>query len=254
MPRLSVGSDGDVLDYTLRTPAGCDEPDTVVVYVHGFASHQWGEKALYFGERFTALGCAYLTFDLRGHGASGGTMEQLTVSRALDDVDTALAWAASRFVRCVVIGSSLGGHLAAWAAVRTPDRIAANLLIAPAFAFHEHRVRDLGEAGLARLRAEGVFTVRNDWITATIGRDLIDDAAQYAMDRLIPRYRTPTLILHGSHDESVPVDGSVEFVRRSAARPLELAVFGGGDHRLTDRKGELFERMRLFLQGLGLLD
>lgn len=254
MPRLSVGSDGEFLDYTLTTPPACDNPETVVLYVHGFASHQAGEKALYFGGRFAALGCAYVTFDLRGHGASGGTMAQLTVSRAIADVEVALAWAASRFSRCVVIGSSLGGHLAAWAAARTPDRIAANLLIAPAFAFYENRVRDLGEAGLARLRAEGFFIVRNVWMTATIGRDLIDDAAQYAMERLIPRYRTPTLILHGSHDESVPVEDSVEFVRRSAARPLELAVFGGGDHRLTDRKAELFDRMRLFLQGLGLID
>ena len=252
MPRLSVGAEQDALDYTLKTPAGCDDPDTVVVYVHGFASHQCGEKALYFGERFLAQWCAYLTFDLRGHGASGGTMEELTISRAIEDVETVLVWARERFARCVMIGSSLGGQVAAWAAARHPEAVAANLLIAPAFGFYENRVRDLGEEGLARLRAEGRATIRNEWVTVTVGRALVDDAARYPVDRLIASYRTPTLILHGTDDASVPVAGSVDFVRRSAARPLELVVFGGGDHRLTDRKAALFDAMAGFLGRLGV--
>jgi pimeloyl-ACP methyl ester carboxylesterase len=252
MPRLSVGSDGDVLDYTLTTPPACDEPDTVVVYVHGFASHQRGEKALYFGERFLAQGYAYLTFDLRGHGASGGTMEGLTISRAIEDVETVLDWARARFSHCVMIGSSLGGQVAAWAAARRPEAVAANLLIAPAFGFYENRVRDLGEEGLARLRAEGRATIRNEWVTVTVGRALVDDAARYPVDRLIPSYRTPTLIMHGTDDASVPVAGSVDFARRSAARPLELVVFGGGDHRLTDYKAALFDAMEGFVRRLGV--
>ena len=251
MPRLSVGSDGDVIDYTLTTPPACDEPDTVVVYVHGFASHQRGEKALYFGERFLAQGYAYLTFDLRGHGASGGTMEELTISRAIEDLETVLVWARGRFARCAMIGSSLGGQVAAWAAARRPEDVAANLLIAPAFGFYENRVRDLGDEGLARLRAEGRATIRNEWVTVTVGRALVDDAARYPVDRLISSYRTPTLILHGTDDASVPVAGSVDFARRSAARPLELVLFGGGDHRLTDRKAGMFDAMAGFLGRLG---
>jgi pimeloyl-ACP methyl ester carboxylesterase len=253
MPRLSVGAEQDALDYTIKTPAGCDDPDTVVVYVHGFASHQRGEKALYFGERFLAQWCAYLTFDLRGHGASGGMMEELTISRAIEDLDTVLVWARERFSRCIVIGSSLGGQVAAWAAARRPEAVAANLLIAPAFGFYENRMRDLGEEGLARLLAEGRATIRNEWVTVTVGRALVDDAARYPVDRLITSYRTPTRIVHGTDDASVPVAGSVDFVRRSAARPLELVVFGGGDHRLTDRKAALFDAMAGFVGRLGLL-
>jgi pimeloyl-ACP methyl ester carboxylesterase len=217
------------------------------MYVHGFASSQRGEKAAYFLERFVARGDAYLTFDLRGHGASSGTMAELTVTRALADVETMLAWARERFTRVVVIGSSFGGQLAAWAAARDPNVIAANLLIAPAFAFYENRARDLGPEGEARLRAEGYAIVRNEWVTTTIGRELVDDAAGYGLDRLLPLYRTPTLILHGTEDTTVPLAGSVEFVRRSAARPLELVVIAGGDHRLTSHKAVLFDHMVGFL-------
>jgi pimeloyl-ACP methyl ester carboxylesterase len=247
VPRLSLGSTSEFIEYTLSVPPTCGDPDTVVIYVHGFASSQRGEKAAYFGERFVARGDAYLTFDLRGHGASSGTMTELTVTRALADVDTILAWARERFTRVVVIGSSFGGQLAAWAAARDPNVIAANLLIAPAFAFYENRVRDLGPEGEARLRAEGYAIVRNEWVTTTIGRELVDDAVGYGLDRLLPQYRTPTLILHGTEDTTVPLAGSVEFVRRSAARPLELVAIAGGDHRLTSHKAALFGYMENFL-------
>lgn len=249
MPRLPL-SPAHHLDYTLITPHTCENPETVVVYAHGFASHQRGEKAVYFGERFVARGVAYLTFDLRGHGASSGTMKDLTVSRAIEDLDTMLDWARARFARCVVIGSSLGGQVAAWTAARRPNLIAANLLIAPAFGFYEHRVRDLGEAGLARLRDAGSLTIRNEWMTTTIGRGLVDDAARYPAENLLAAYQTPTLILHGTADTSVPIEGSVDFVRRSTARPLELVVYAGGDHRLTAQKPALFDAMMAFLERL----
>jgi alpha-beta hydrolase superfamily lysophospholipase len=150
----------------------------------------------------------------------------------------------------VVIGSSLGGQVAAWTAARRPNLIAANLLIAPAFGFYENRVRDLGEAGLARLRDAGSLTIRNEWITTTIGRGLVDDAARYPVENLLAAYQTPTLILHGTADTSVPIEGSVDFVRRSTARPLELVVYAGGDHRLTAQKPALFDAMMAFLERL----
>jgi pimeloyl-ACP methyl ester carboxylesterase len=250
MARLSVGSSGEYVDYTLSCPPSCENPGSVIIYVHGFASHQRGEKALYFNQRFVARGNAYLSFDLRGHGASSGTMAELTVTRALADVEAMLAWAQQRFARVVVIGSSLGGQLAAWAAARDPKRTAANLLIAPAFSFYENRVRDLGPEGMARLRAEGYTVVRNEWVTTTIGRGLVDDAEGYGFERLVSAYQTPTLILHGTHDSTVPLAGSAEFAARSSARPLELVAIAGGDHRLSAHKAVLFEHMAGFLDRL----
>lgn len=247
---MNVGQAAEFVEYTLACASSCDNPDTVVIYIHGFASHQRGEKALYFGERFVARGNAYLTFDLRGHGASSGTMDELTVTRALADVEAMLRWARERFGRLIVIGSSFGGQLAAWAAARDPKTIAANLLIAPAFSFYENRVRDLGPEGLARLRAEGYTLVQNEWVTTTVGRNLMEDAEGYGLDRLLSTYHTPTLILHGTEDATVPLAGSLEFVRRSAARPLELVAIAGGDHRLTANKAMLFDHMIGFLERL----
>ncbi|SRR5579884_2838664 len=237
------------LDYTLTQPSQSTE--TLFIYVHGFASHQHGEKALYFRERVIERQWAYLAFDLRGHGDSSGTTRSLTLSRALEDLSAILAGPAAPYRHIFLIGSSMGGQLAAWTAARQPDRIAANFLIAPSFSFYENRLRDLGEAGLRQLNEQGEIQVKNEWIDVTIGRELIADAKQYPLEKLLPIYRTPTLIFHGTDDITVPIDGSLEFVRRAAARPIDLVLIGGGDHRLSRQKASLFDLMVSFLRQIG---
>jgi len=78
--------------------------------------------------------------------------------------------------------------------------------------------------------------VQNRWVDVVIAKGLIEDAARYPLEDLIAWHRTPTLIFHGTADESVPHDGSVEFVQKSTARPLDPVPIGGGDHRLRNAK------------------
>jgi len=148
----------DHLDYTLTLPSRPTE--TLFIYVHGFASHQRGEKALYFRDRVIEQGKAYLTFDLRGHGDSSGTIQTLTLTRGLEDLSAVLTGPAAPYRKIILIGSSMGGQLATWTAAWNPNRIAAVLLIAPSFSFYENRLRDLGEAGLRRLNQAGEVQIK----------------------------------------------------------------------------------------------
>jgi pimeloyl-ACP methyl ester carboxylesterase len=251
MARFELAS-GEHLDFTLTRPSGPAE--SLVIYVHGFASHQKGEKTVYFRDRFVQSGAAYLAFDFRGHGASGGRLLDLTLSRCMEDLSGLIENAANDYRRIVLIGSSMGGQVAAWTAARYPDRIAANLLIAPSFRFYENRLRDLGDAGMKELTVRGELRVRNRWIDVTVGYGLIEDAKRYPMEGLLEVYRTPTLIFHGTADESVPYEGSVEFVQKSSARPLDLVLLAGRDHRLSSQKEYLFEVMRAFCERIGVFN
>lgn len=243
-------SNNEHLDYTLTLPS--DPTETLVLYVHGFASHQRGEKARYFGARFVEKGMAYLAFDLRGHGSSSGTIRTLTLTDGLEDLSAVLAGPAAPFRKIVLIGSSMGGQLAAWTAARHPDRITANVLIAPSFFFYENRLRDLGASGLRTLDQTGEIQIKNEWVDVTVGRALIEDAKQYTIEKLLPHYRTSTLIFHGTADGTVPPEGSLDFIRRAAARPLDLILIGGGDHRLSREKEDLFDLMIAFLDRIGI--
>ena len=254
MARLNLPyAPGNYLGYTLTLPERKHASETLVIYVHGFASNQKGEKVLYLKNRFTEIGAAYLAFDHRGHGNSSGTMQELTITRNLEDLDAILRAKALGFKQRVLIGSSMGGQTAAWYAARHPDLITANLLIAPGFRFLQHRVRELGPRGLKRLKAEGQITIKNEWVEVTIGRKLLEDARDYPVEKLLKDYQTPTLILHGTDDSAVPFEDSVAFIQRSKARPMELLLIAGGDHRLTDHKEALFAHMATFCKRLGIL-
>jgi pimeloyl-ACP methyl ester carboxylesterase len=246
------GKPEEFLNYTLTLPQMCQTPNTLMIYLHGFASHQNGEKVLYLRDRFVKMGAAYLAFDHRGHGDSSGAMKDLTITRNLEDIDIIMNAVGTNFKQRILIGSSMGGQTAAWYAARHPNLITANLLIAPGFRFLQNRLKQLGTKGLKKLKAEGQITIKNEWVEVTIGKGLLDDARHFTMDKLMKHYRTPTIILHGTEDGAVPFQDSLEFIQRTKARPLDLLLISGGDHRLTDYKDILFEHMYAFCKRIGI--
>ncbi|HEY0781399.1 MAG TPA: hypothetical protein VGE98_03010, partial [Thermoanaerobaculia bacterium] len=115
---------------------------------------------------------------------------------------------------------------------------------------------DLGGALLASVGPEraraweetGVLAFHNDLVTCDLGWGLIEDLRRYRRDDLLAGYRTPTLLLHGQRDDTVPWRDTVDFADRARGRDLELHLFADGDHRLTDRKDQLWQLMLLFLR------
>jgi uncharacterized protein len=248
--RLEVaGEQSIVLDWY---PARAHAP--VALYIHGLGSHRRGEKARYLARQFNVAGRAFAALDLRGHGDSDGELRELTMSRLLADVDAAAVWAAARSTgRLVLIGASMGASVAAWYAAGHPAITEALILIAPALRFPAALVTAAGEAS-DRSRREGELRVRSEWIDVTLGRALLDDAAEYDPDTLLQELGTPALLIHGLHDTAIPWQQSADFVRARArsgavASPAtDLILVGDGDHRLTARKELLFALMCAWLE------
>lgn len=211
------------------------------VYVHGFGSHRRGEKALYFAEQFTARGWGYLTVDMRAHGEADGSMHTLTITGMLADLRAALDWVPHRPGPLVLLGSSMGGCVAGWHAHRHPEEVGGLVGLAPSFRFPRGMAEALGARGLQRWREEGVQRFRGDWVDLEVGYGLLEDAGRYDPETLSEAHRTPTLILHGMADESVPWAESLAFVDASPAEDLRLVLIKQGDHRLTGQKRFLFE-------------
>jgi pimeloyl-ACP methyl ester carboxylesterase len=121
--------------------------------------------------------------------------------------------------RAVVFGSSLGGLTAARAAERDP-RIMALVLLAPAFHLID-RWRQL--PGWDDWRRTGWRDI-HDYTTnqpARIDFGFADDVM--AIDVGYPDIRVPTLILHGTRDDTVPIEASRTFARgKPHVRLVEL--------------------------------
>lgn len=203
-----------------------------ILYLHGFASGPASTKATYFRRYLEAAGATVEIPDL-----AAGDFAHLTLSGQLDVIARA---AAGRPVS--LIGSSMGGYLAALFAARHPEveRVA---LLAPAFGFARRWRTHLRDDAMARWRATGQLEVfhygQNRAVQLAYG--LMDDADRYED---YPVVRQPTLIFHGAHDDVVPPRYSEEFVRDRANARIEILDSG---HELTDMLDYMAPRVLEFL-------
>ncbi|MCU0228789.1 MAG: alpha/beta hydrolase [Bryobacterales bacterium] len=203
------------------------------IYLHGFASRPASRKATYFQHRFAAAG-----HQLQIPALDGGDFQNLTVSGQLAIVDACVAGQPS-----VLLGSSLGGYLAALYAARHPE-VQRAVLLAPAFCFPRRWQDDLGAEAFEAWRREGSREVFHygEGRTLRIGFGLIDDAQQYED---YPVVSQPVLLLHGIQDAVVPVHYAREFARRhpDSAQLLELDT----DHEMGDVLDALWTAASKFL-------
>lgn len=141
----------------------------------------------------------------------------------------------------IFIGSSLGGYLAALFASRH-SYIEKVVLMAPAFQFPRRLRARYSPEDLARWKLQAAF------------RSSIMDARKIArwatklwrtleLTREEPEFPQPALILHGMHDEVVPVEISRMYAARHAN--VALRVFESG-HELTNVLEDIFGRKLFF--------
>lgn len=159
-----------------------------VLFSHGQESGPWGTKIRAMAERVRSLGCEADSIDYQG-------MADPTAR-----VDKLLEVAATLDGPLLLVGSSMGGHVATAAA--------------------------------ERLNARGLFVLAPAFYMPGF-EGLTPDPPSM-----------PVSIVHGWHDDIVPVDNSIRFAR-SCHATLHIV---DGDHRLTDNIDEINDYLRLFIE------
>lgn len=244
------------MEFLRLAGAGCDEErlalrfdvppggraSLAIVYLHGFGSTQSGEKATYFRAQALSAGWAFCSFDFRGHGASDGSMRELTFTRNLDDLHAVRSWLAEKgFGRIALFGSSMGGAVALWNAALQPAGVVAAALIAPAVGMAAGMERWAGPERFERWRRDGAMRYESELVRADLGWEMIDDLRRYDTGELARLYQTPSVIFQGQLDSSVDWRDVAGFADRTAPGVVELRLFADGNHRLTDRKTLLWD-------------
>ena len=234
-------------------PEGASPP-LGILYLHGFGSHQSGEKAEFFRARAREAGLPFCSFDFQGHGASGGSLVDLTLTRNLADVGRVHAWLRDRGVsRLAILGSSMGAGTGLWYAALHPEATVAGLHIAPALDLDRALLAWAGPERTRAWRETGRIHFQNEFVSSELSWSLIEDLRAHPAEQLAQRLRTPSLLLQGKRDASVSWRQVADFAARCRFEEVELHLFADGDHRLTDRKGRLWALMREFLRGRDLL-
>jgi uncharacterized protein len=193
-----------------------------IIYLHGFASSPASGKARFFADRLRAAGARV---DIPALDA--GDFEHLTISgqlRLLDQVADGDAVS--------LIGSSMGGYLAALYAARHPE-VSRLVLLAPAFCFAQRWQERMGADAVADWRTSGSVKVFHygDNCEHSLSPALLDDGLAYED---YPDFRQPALIFHGKHDDVVPADYSANFAESHANAHLEILDSGHDLHNVLD--------------------
>lgn len=198
------------------------------VYLHGFASSPQSFKAQSLARWFEEGGITLEIPDL-----NQGDFYTLTLTRQIKQIVELLG---DRPSLTTLIGSSFGGLTAAWVAESCPaiDHL---VLLAPAFQFAQHWFPKLGEATLQSWRETGEMAVYHysEQRQLPLHYDFIQDLSHY--DEAHLQRSVPTLILHGIHDEVIPVQSSQVF---AASRPWVTLVELDSDHGMGHAVEEIW--------------
>lgn len=212
------------------------------IYLHGFASSPRSTKARYFDERLRECGITAAIPDL-----NTPSFRDLTLTNQIDLVGSHL----DENKKCVAIGSSMGGLVATLSAVRFSS-ISALILLAPGFGI-EKRWMDLVDSDRRGVwKEEGVIDVfhyateRNE----PLSYNFVEDLETYSTRNI--HVTIPTLILHGSNDNVVPVSESRNFANQNSEY-TKLIEFDDG-HELLTSLPAIWNASREFLQHHSIIE
>lgn len=203
-----------------------------IIYLHGFASSPASRKAVFLASRLRDRG-----YEVSIPALDRGDFPNLTIGGMLQLVTPMLESAPA-----ILIGSSLGGYLAALLAARS-NNVKKLVLLAPAFGFHDLWTNELGPEKMAKWQHDGSMNVFHyaTACEAPIRYNLIADAAQYEP---FPEFPQPTLIVHGTNDNVVPIANSDRIAEQQAN--VQLVRVSSG-HELTDVLDFVWKQVETFL-------
>ncbi len=207
----------------------------MLLYLHGFASGPSSKKARALAARFAETGVHVDVPDLTP-GEDG--FESSSPSSMLAVVERLLASAPPPHA---LIGSSLGGYLAAVAASRDPS-IERLVLLAPAVRIFERWDRRLTAAERDAWRMRGLEVEHfASGRRRRLGWQFHEDASGWPA---FPEVRVPTLCIAGRRDDAVPFEDVAEFVART---PTARLVPVDDGHELVASLDVIFDEARAFL-------
>ena len=247
------GVGGVRIVYDVWTPD--TPPRAVVVLSHGLG--EYARRYDHVAQRFGEAGLVTYALDHRGHGRSAGKrMLVRDITEYTGDFDTLVGIAKREHpaLKCIVLGHSMGGGIVFAYGVERPDNydlmvlsgpaVAAQDLVHPAMALVAKGlgalvpglpVQELDESLISRDPAvvEAYRTdplVYHGRVPAGVGRALLQVGE--TMPQRAPALTAPLLVVHGSDDGLIPVDGSRRLVDCVGSTDVELKVYPGLYHEV----------------------
>jgi alpha-beta hydrolase superfamily lysophospholipase len=230
-------------------------PRAVVILSHGFGEH--ARRYDHVSARFGREGLVTYALDHRGHGRSGGKRVLVKdISEYTGDFDTLVGIATQEHpgVTRIVLGHSMGGGIVFAYGVEHPDdydlmvlsgpAVAAQTAVSPLLAWLAKAIGAIAPGlPLQQLDAGAISRdpavvnayntdplVHHGKVPAGLARALM--LVGETMPQRAASLTAPLLVVHGSDDRLIPVDGSRQLVAAVGSSDVELKVYPGLYHEV----------------------
>lgn len=220
--------DGLPLSGTLERPGGPTRGRAL--FVHGMTAtrDEWGFFTQ-LAARLAGIGIASLRFDYRCHGAAATLPSQdLSLSGIANDIEAAHAALVAQIpgegLPEFLVGVSFGGGVSASWARRTTARLSALFLCSPVLNYLADLDKTCGD-WRAQLAATGFLA----YADMQLSRAVANEASRFDAIAVLRGLTAPVLILHGDHDNDVPIEHSRYYATTQPQR-VSLIEVPGADH------------------------
>ncbi|MEZ5872843.1 MAG: alpha/beta hydrolase [Nitratireductor sp.] len=210
-----------------------------LVWLGGYRSDMTGTKAEALDHWCAEQDLAFCRHDYSGHGRSGGTFRDGTISRWLEE--SLAVFDAFTSGPQILVGSSMGGWIAlrmAQELARRGDknRLAGMLLIAPAPDFTQELMwPQLSEAQKRAITEKGYLEEASQYSSEPniYTKALFDDGARNLVLNALIDSGCPVHILQGMRDPDVPWQHAMRLAEHLPQTGVTMTLVKDGDHRLS---------------------
>lgn len=201
------------------------------IYLHGFASGPQSYKGTWLRSRFQTRNIDLQLLDL-----NQGDFAHLTLTRQINQVTQHINGPTT------LIGSSLGGIVAAWVTQQS-EHIERLILLAPAFQFLNQWLPKLGSEQYRHWQATGWLSIYHYGFKSQqrLHCEFVTDAQRYSDSQL--KKIIPTLILHGDRDDVIAIDASRLYAQQ---RPWVTLYALDTDHGMADAMVDIWQAIQDF--------
>ncbi len=212
-------------------------PHNYVLFAHCFTCSKNLTAVRNISNALVDKGFAVFRFDFTGLGESDGDFADTNFSGNVEDlVDAARFLEESYQAPTLLIGHSLGGAAAIFAAERIGSVRALATIAAPSDPTH---VKHLVQSHLEEIQSQGAARVTLGGREFTIKKQFLEDLERNELKTVANRLRKPLLILHAPQDTTVGIKNA-EMLYQAAHHPKSFVSLDGADHLLNQKKDSLY--------------
>ncbi len=208
-------------------------PHAYVLYAHCFSCGKDSLAASRISRGLVAQGYGVLRYDFAGVGHSEGDFSDTNFSTSVEDLISVAKHMKNNYeAPAILVGHSFGGAVVLGASIHLKDVKAVVTVAAPSkpchvvkqFADYEDEIQKNGQAEV--LLSGRPFLMK---------KQFLDDVYNQNQDETIGKMKTPLLVFHSPHDQTVLIK-EAEHIYGYAKHPKSFISLDPADHLLSHSK------------------